>query len=168
MTSRHLNAAIASLLLTTPLSAAATSFIPQVRQDGDVRYLSGGIGLEERRELASLASDYNLMLIFASLNGHYLAGVHTRVENASGEVVLDTSSQGPWLLADLEPGVYKVEVGVFNHDFERRVEIPPAGGTRVELFQWRWEEEPDPFLTRGSGSVAMTDGWSESLLDDTP
>jgi hypothetical protein len=158
MNAKHLTAAIA-LVLATPLSAATsyTSYtapsyttpsytapsrvpVPQVEHQSNVRFVSGGIGQEERSELQSLASDYNLKLIFATRDGHYLADVRTEVERMNGERVLDTTAQGPWLLADLEPGTYKVKVSLLDRNFEQVIDIPEAGRTQQLTFHFPWNE----------------------------
>src|SRR5262245_64716920 len=69
---------------------------PQVQTYQGIPYLSGGIGEEEREMLRRLAHDYNVQLIFAAKEGHYLSEVHVRIMDARDRTVLDAVSAGPW------------------------------------------------------------------------
>ena len=51
---------------------------------------------------------YSLKLVFAQRAGPYLAGVDVTIFDEGGKKVVDAYSDGPWFLADLPPGTYKV------------------------------------------------------------
>ena len=52
--------------------------------------------------------DYSLKLVFAQRAGPYLAGIDVTIFDESGKKVVDARSEGPWFLADLPPGTYRV------------------------------------------------------------
>ena len=57
------------------------------------------------------ADHYNVWLIFAEReSGHYVADLKVRIVDARGDAVVDTVVDGPWLLAQLPPGRYRVQV----------------------------------------------------------
>ncbi len=51
---------------------------------------------------------YSLKLIFAERDGPYVAGIDVTIFDEDGKKVVDAFSAGPWLLADLPPGTYRV------------------------------------------------------------
>ena len=53
-------------------------------------------------------ADYSLKLVFALRSGPYVAGVDVTILDESGAKVVAAHSEGPWFLADLPPGTYRV------------------------------------------------------------
>ncbi len=51
---------------------------------------------------------YSLKLIFAERDGPYVAGIDVTIFDGNGKKVVDAFSAGPWFLADLAPGTYRV------------------------------------------------------------
>lgn len=83
----------------------------EIQSDGGVRYVSGGVGESERRELQALSSRFNLHLMFATQDsGEYLSAVRVNIMDAQKGRVLTAESNGPWFYAQLPPGDYSVEV----------------------------------------------------------
>lgn len=79
-----------------------------IYQVGDIRFLSAGVGIEERQ--ASYPS-FPLKLIFAQAGGAFIAGVSVTIQDLSGKEVLKISEaqiSGPWLFLNLVPGTYRV------------------------------------------------------------
>lgn len=90
-------------------SEPATGRSPQPRSHGSVTWLTGGVGLEERDAIREQAGEYNLWVWFArSEGGYFLADVEVNIEDAHGQRVLDTRTDGPWLLARVPPGRYVI------------------------------------------------------------
>ena len=67
-------------------------------------YLCSGTSEEERMEAE--ATTYTLKLVYAEPGGSYLGDVSTQIADSSGQVLVDTTCRGPWLLADLPGGQY--------------------------------------------------------------
>jgi len=87
-------------------------FVPvpiEAKKQGDVQYVSGGIGDTAQSRMKSMADDYNLRVTLANPEGHYLDGTKVRIEDQSGKVVLNVESQGPLFFADVPPGQYTVQ-----------------------------------------------------------
>ncbi len=85
--------------------------LPPERVNGNVIYLSGGIGQEEAAALRQNESNYPLALEFirnGESGAEFLAGVSVTIKDAQGNVVLAAASEGPLLLAKLPDGKYKV------------------------------------------------------------
>ena len=51
---------------------------------------------------------FNLKLVFATQGGSYLADVNVRIDDTRGNKLLDTVSDGPWLLVRMAPGRYRM------------------------------------------------------------
>jgi hypothetical protein len=118
-------AAVAVVLLTFTIEARAA----------DVPYISGGAGADERQELLAKERDYNLKIIAADKSGDYLAGVQVVIESASKERVLDTTMNGPILLAKLVPGTYTIRATSDAKTLTRTVSIAAQGLRQVD-FRW--------------------------------
>ena len=100
----------ASVACAAPGTAASpTEATPSPQRSGGVTWLTGGVTLEERDAIREQASDYNLWIWLArSGSGYFLADVRVSVEDADGHPVLDTVTDGPWLLARVPPGRYTI------------------------------------------------------------
>ena len=48
-------------------------------RQGDIPWVSGGVGINEREYLQKMASEFNLKLEFAASDGSYLADVNATV-----------------------------------------------------------------------------------------
>jgi len=108
----------------------------QVREDRGIRYVSGGIGANERDELNALSHQFNLRLLFAMQAGNYLADVQVNIMDARGETVFSAKSEGPWFFVQLPPGVYTVDVDAMGRTQGQTVRIGGGRQSRLNFF-WR-------------------------------
>ena len=67
----------------------------QAQQQGNITFVSGGAGTEDRDALRQVENQYNLRLLFAARNGNYLAGIAVTLNDMRGNAVLDTIAEGP-------------------------------------------------------------------------
>ncbi len=82
-----------------------------IKNSGDIRYVSGGVGESERSELNALSSQFNLHLLFATQgSGEYLSAVQVNILDTNHGSILSAESKGPWFYAQLPPGDYTVQV----------------------------------------------------------
>ena len=132
MVTRMLIAAI----LVAAQAASAADLAPS--SPGPVR--SGGVGEEERQALERDAR-YNLKVIAARRDGAYLADVGVTIVDQRGAEVLAARMEGPWLLAELPPGRYRV-LGEYHGTMQKRdVTVGPGARSEVVL-QWAVDEPP--------------------------
>jgi putative lipoic acid-binding regulatory protein len=101
----------------------------------EVSYISGGIGADMREELLAKEKEYNLKIVVAEKSGDYLAGVQIVIESDKKEQVLDTTMEGPILLARLAPGTYTIRATSDGRPLSRTVTIPAQGLRQVD-FRW--------------------------------
>jgi len=67
----------------------------------NVKFVSGGVSDDSAERMAALGKEFNLKLLFAAKDGHYLADVAVSISDAGNRKILDTVSEGPFLLAQL-------------------------------------------------------------------
>jgi hypothetical protein len=79
------------------LAAAVWALAPLLAQAQAVKTMSAGVGQEGR----TAQTGYSVRFEFAQVTGPYLANVKVVVSDAGGKAVVDTTSEGPWLFADL-------------------------------------------------------------------
>jgi hypothetical protein len=103
---------------------------------GGARYVSGGIGAEERAEMLLMLPDYNFKVVAAAQgSGAFIDGVELVVLDARGGKVFETTLNGPWLMGQLAPGRYEL-LATYGGTTQKRTLTIPARGQRVEYFYW--------------------------------
>ena len=138
-----------SKLFTAPVAAillGAAALVPvanasadeSVQTAGGVSYVSGGVGTDSTDRLSSLAKDFNLKLVFAMKSGNYVSDVKVTIANAAGKTLVDTTSEGPWLLTRLPAGNYQI-VATFAGKAEKRTIA--VGAEKLKTIDFRWSSE---------------------------
>jgi hypothetical protein len=106
----------------------------QAQQQGNITFVSGGAGDEDRSALKQVENQYNLRLLFAARNGDYLANVAVTLADARGGAVLDTIADGPIFYAHVPPGRYRLTVSNQGQSQSRDVTI--GNGAMRQDFYW--------------------------------
>lgn len=126
-----------------PVMPPAQSRIPQQppepaalqpQQQGNITFVSGGAGDEDRDALRQVESQYNLRLLFAARNGDYLADIAVTLSDARGNAVLDTIADGPIFYARVPPGRYRLTVSNQGQSQSRNISV--GGGAVRQDFYW--------------------------------
>jgi hypothetical protein len=125
-----------ALFAAAAIAAAGPVCALEVRGGDDARWVSGGIGEDERVDMLMLLPDYNLrVLTAAEKSGAYLAGAEVVVRDAAGRVVFETELAGPFLLARLAPGKYELQT-TYGGKAQTRAFTIPASGRRELFLYW--------------------------------
>jgi len=124
-------AAIMATALSVP--ALAGEMMPQRVHQGNVTYISGGIGWGEQHALQAAARNYNLEITNADRNGEFTAGTNLVIKSGSGHDVLHATDTGPLFYAKLPPGEYTIQATSGNQQRVRHVKIAARGSTDVHL-----------------------------------
>ena len=138
-------AAAHAATVSASASASASSSapaLPREHRQGEVVWMSGGIGLDESQAMQQAARDWPLTIEFARRDGarsDYLADVEVLVRDGRGHEVLGTRAQGPFLMAKLAPGRYTVEAARGDQVLRRDVQIRAGQPARV-LMLWPQHE----------------------------
>ena len=109
--------------------------------EGGLRYMTGGVGADEREVMESLDAPFNLKLVFAGRSGNFLSEVKLSIIDGPGHNVEEAISNGPWFFIKLPPGFYTV-VATFNNDTKRIKNLDLSKSERVtRLLHWTLAEE---------------------------
>ncbi|SKD00112.1 hypothetical protein SAMN05445504_7964 [Burkholderia sp. CF099] len=122
----------------TSVAFAATSNLPPLHQQGVVTYLSGGVGSDQSAALKDVMHKYPLVLEFAGATRHgneYLADVPVHIADMNGKTLLNATSHGPFILASLPNGRYKITASHDGKTQQRLVDIKSSGHVRA-MFVW--------------------------------
>lgn len=138
MTPHSLMAASLVMLLVGAIGANSNVLLPPVQRSGSVEFLSGGIGHDEAQAMQKEARQWPLALEFAVKAGprsDYAANVVVQIHDAKGHTALEATSTGPFLLARLAPGAYKIDASLGGRTLHREVQVQANHPASV-LFLW--------------------------------
>jgi hypothetical protein len=128
-----------ALGLVAASAAAQELALPPERSQGPVTYLTGGVGKEESDAIKRVQDRYPLSLLFVERDGpntwHYLANVRVSIRDAAGKSLLETTAEGPFLLAKLPEGRYTVVAEVRGQPITRRADLTQGKRARL-VFEW--------------------------------
>jgi len=105
--------------------------MPPTEQQGDVSFVSGGVGRDESTALRQARSQWPLALLFSGPGSAYVADVKVQIANAGGATVLDTMSHGPHMLVRLPPGRYTVNATYSGVTRRQTVNVAGNGSARA-------------------------------------
>ncbi|MBN3791205.1 carboxypeptidase regulatory-like domain-containing protein [Burkholderia sp. Bp8963] len=114
---------------------AQSDGLPAAHQQGDVSFVSGGIGQDESTAFQRNEAAWPLALRFTGAGGEFLADVHVRITDAKGAEVLKTDAHGPYMLVKLPPGRYTVTASYQGKDEAHDVTVGAKGGAK-QAFTW--------------------------------
>ena len=96
--------------LVMPLLSMAQ--LPVCQSISDVRFIEGGIGLDESESMKMEAKNWPLLIEFSHASGsksEWVSDVFLVVKDSKGFEVVAHQVDGPLILLDLKPGRYSVE-----------------------------------------------------------
>ena len=130
--------ALAGMLAAAPLQA-----LEWREASPGVRYVSGGVGFEEREEMKTRFANAALRIVnVVDHSGAYLADAEIVITSLSGVELLSATSDGPWFHVDLPAGEYRVSSRLNGAEQTRRISV---AGQRLQDVIFRWKQVmPDP------------------------
>ncbi|CDG85268.1 carboxypeptidase-like regulatory domain-containing protein [Janthinobacterium agaricidamnosum] len=129
-------AAMLGMLCSGAALAQSDSALPAIHKSGAVEYLSGGIGLDESTAIKSASKSWPLTLEFSvqsAQRAQFASDVKVEVHDAKGVLVLQATAGGPYLLARLAPGSYRLQATLAGKSLQRQVRIKAGAPARVVL-----------------------------------
>jgi hypothetical protein len=140
MKSKLLSYGCAAILLGSAsfLALAADNRETIAQTPGGISYVSGGVGDESIDRLNMMVSEFNLKLVFAMQSGNYVSDVRVVIMDAKGKTILDTTTEGPWLLTRLPAGSYQIVASFAGKAEKRQVDV---GATKLSTIDFRWGSE---------------------------
>lgn len=136
---RHFMPAGFGLVMTIlAVQPGAAQGLPPEQASGNVTYLSGGITMEEAAAFKAAAARYSLVLelgVAAVPRAEYLSDVDVSVTDAAEREVLRTRTDGPFLLAQLPAGTYRIRASHNGLVKSQSVQIVPG---QSRYISWIW------------------------------
>jgi hypothetical protein len=129
-------ALLISALFASGAQAAGNEAVMQTA--ANVPYVSGGIGIDAIDRLDTMAAQFNVKLVFAYKSGEYLSDVNVTITDASGKTVLDTMSDGPWLMTKLSQGRYQIAASFAGQTEKRTLAV---GNAKLNTVDFRWNPQ---------------------------
>ncbi len=86
---------------------------PPPQRVGDIRYVTGGIGVDAAEAMRRLRGEYPMSFTFALRDAgrnQFVSGVFVRISRR-GTPILELATEGPYLLVDLPPDSYHITAG---------------------------------------------------------
>jgi hypothetical protein len=127
---------IFTLLNGFAVFAESTAVQPQTQ--GDITFVSGGVGLDEVDAMQTLKPNYNLHLLFVLSSGDYLSDIEVAIFDKKGNVYLQTLSLGPFMLVNLKPGSYFVKARLDEQVVQMKVTVT---GHKASSLSFIWPHE---------------------------
>jgi hypothetical protein len=120
----------------------------QPRTENGLRYLCGGVGLDESDYMKSEARLHGLLMTFTTVDGSYLAKVHVDIADNRGKPLMSVDCDAPMLLVDLPRGDrYRILAQTGGASLSRSASVKAGGGNRV-VFVWPMQDGPSEKPTR--------------------
>ena len=118
---------------------AAVAMQSFAAERGSVPVVSGGVGEDSVARLQAREKEFNLKLVFALVEGNYLADVGVTISNAAGRRLVQHVTDGPIFMARLPAGTYVVTASYNGNAQTRTVTLR---GDRLLTEYLRWPGDP--------------------------
>lgn len=128
---------LASVLCAVALPGAAAN-LPAVQHSGDNTFITGGVGLDGSTAMKGEIKNWPLAMLFAQKQGQgaeYVADVHVVLTDDKGHAAIDAVSQGPFMLASVQPGTYQIAATLDNKTLHQSVNVKKGEPAKV-TFIW--------------------------------
>ena len=129
---------LAPLFMLSLLSACYAQ-LPKVQTQGNITYISGGIGEDEAAAMKAESKSWPLSIEFSEhlVNQDlWVAQVYLRILDSKGKTLFDTTVDGPIFLGKVPPGNYEL-LATYQGVMKRRVIEIKQGQHIKESFNWQ-------------------------------
>jgi hypothetical protein len=139
----HLVLTLGAIFAALPAAAMTDG-----RTSQDRPFVSGGVSESELADIRTKQPFFSLSLLTAAKgSGAHLAGVRVRIVDGTGNQVVETEMDGPYLLVDLMPGKYQLEATNEGETQKRALVIREGAAQRLVLY-FKSDAEVSPDLKR--------------------
>lgn len=125
---------VAAILQSSPVWAES-EFLPDIQQQGDIYYITGGIGDEETKAMQSERGDYNLQVMNADKAGHFSGKPHIVIKDMHHHELLNADSE-PLFYANLPKGHYVVEGSDKEQTKSQNINVT---GKKISYVRFVWK-----------------------------
>ncbi len=125
---------LGTVALMSMTSVAFAQDALTVQQQGDIQYITGGIGTDERDQLEATKSDYNLHITNTATDGAFANNTNLVISDRKGTALV-TAVAGPIFYAALPAGTYTISAANGDQQQNKTVKLG-KGTTKTNLF-WK-------------------------------
>lgn len=118
---------------------------PIIRINDSVKYMTGGIDVDQSTLMLGASKEWPITLVFAELadkHAEYLSDVKLTLTNQKKEIVLDINSDGPIALIDVPAGNYTVEATFNGTKLTRKLTLKNKPLPKINLLWSHKAEAP--------------------------
>lgn len=126
--------AVVAVLQSSPVWAEG-SFLPDIQQQGELSFITGGIGEEETHAMQSERGDYNLQIMSADKAGHFNGHPHIIITDMQHNELINADG-GPLFYTNLPKGKYIVEGFVGEQKQHKNITV---SGKKTEYIRFVWK-----------------------------
>ncbi len=123
----------AAVAASAALPALAGPAFPKAVQQGQVSYMTGGIGEDEQQAMEASARDYNLLISNAEKDGEFTAGTDYFITDSHGRAILRAHNTGPLFYAQLPAGSYVIHATYDGIQKVKDISIGARAPTDIHL-----------------------------------
>jgi hypothetical protein len=127
-------------IFSTLSFAEISPSLPPVQSQGQTQFVSGGIGKDESEAMLKARSAWSLALELTQATGsgaEYISDVQITIKDKLGNTVLDTTTDGPYLLVNLSPGKYSLDATYQSTTLHRNLSLQEGAAKKMTLI---WPE----------------------------
>lgn len=107
--------------------------MPPTQTSNGVTFVTGGVGQSRIEAFRKAASDYNLRATFTAPDGAFMADVNVTLNDAQGNTLVTTITQGPFFYAQVPPGRYELTAAYGSQSFQRKLEVNQGGAATTDI-----------------------------------
>lgn len=110
--------------------------LPPVQTQGQTEFLTGGVGKDQSDAILQAAKSWPLTVELAQAaapRAEYISDVQIRIKDKSGNTVLDTNADGPYVLVKLPPGKYGVDATYESRTIHRDITVQRGQNRKLTL-----------------------------------
>lgn len=107
--------------------------MPPAQETNGIRYVTGGVGLDESNAFKVQRGNYNLYVLITAKNGDFLSKLPVKIIDGRKRVILEAETNGPYFYAHLPAGNYQVQVNKGENSQKRNVSVGKKGGANLHL-----------------------------------
>jgi hypothetical protein len=111
---------------------------PPVHKQSGINYVSGGIGEEGRKAMASVAAKYPIQLIFNVEGEPDASGVKVTLRDLNGDTLISAVSEGPYFFMNPVGGRYTFDV---EYKGQKESKTKDAVGRRYLVLEFNFAAE---------------------------
>jgi hypothetical protein len=126
--------AAVAIINTASLAYGNDFDLPIVQYQGDIIYITGGIGEEEHAALERVVSDYNLHVINSMSDGTFTGYTQLVIYDNKGNQLL-ASEAGPLFYANLPVGKYTISAE--NEGIRQKKQVKISNAPSNVYFVWK-------------------------------